>query len=339
MDKRETDAREKHMLSTHFTRATRLFVFSVLMCACAAQTRYKGVPVAQLTDEQLVEEVASAAEGLGVTVQRTAYLMAIRPEPAYVLTSSTTTFTGAMNATYNAYSMPVGYGVATQGQLSGTVTGTANTQYQYTDVNAAARLGNVIATAISQRREANYRKRGQEAWQEYQARVMARRSESERLIASFFTANPDLQNRRMLVAAVAPWVASQGTTSPQETLERTKAMISALPRGRGLSGAWYGMFSQTTKTDQGEVFAFSQFVKLTLVEENGRVTGSGMLGSGELIELSGQLAGQQLSAGVANTTSAINVSLTAVAANTQITGEFTGSGAGQRLTGTFVLLR
>lgn len=327
------------MLNARVGRTSLLFVSIVALAGCAAQTRYKGIPVAQLTDEQLVEEIASAAEGLGVTIQRTNYLMAVRPEPAYVLTSASTAFSGTVNATYSQYSMPAGYGVATRGQLNGTVGGIANTQYQYTDVNAGARLGNAIATAMSQRRQANYRKRGLDVWREYEARVVGRRRESESLISNFFSANPDLQQRRMLVAAVAPWAASESARTPEQTLERTKNIIASLPRGSGLTGAWYGMFSQTSKTDQGEIFAFSQFVRLDLTEQNARVTGKGMLGSGELIEMSGTITGQQLSAAVANTTSAINVTLTAVVANSQITGEFTGFGAGQRITGTFALLR
>jgi hypothetical protein len=206
-------------------------------------------------------------------------------------------------------------------------------------VNAAARLGNAIAVAISQAREAAYRRRGQEVWTEYQTRVEARRLQTEQLISNFFTANPSLQNRRMLVAAVAPWAASEAESDPAMTLMRSKEIIDGLTRGEGATGSWYGMFSQTTQTQQGETFSFSEFVKLDLVEENGKVTGSGVLGSGEVIEMSGSVAGAQMSAAVANTTSAINVTLTAVAAPSQITGEFRGSGAGQRMTGTFVLLR
>src|SRR5439155_5311152 len=109
--------------------------------------------VTALSDEELVAELLSAAKGYGIQLNRGMYLMAVRPEPAYVLTSSTTTFTGSVNATYNAYAMPVGYGVALSGSSSGTVSGTAVTQYQYTDANAAARLGNSIASASGRARQ------------------------------------------------------------------------------------------------------------------------------------------------------------------------------------------
>jgi hypothetical protein len=321
-------------------RSWAVLIWTVCFTGCAtATTTYRGVPATHLSDEQLVEELVSAAQGLGVTLNRTMYLMAARPEPAYVLTSSTSTFAGTMNATYNAYSMPVGYGVATRGSMQGTITGTTATRYQYTDVNATARLGNAVAVAISQAREAAYRRRGQEVLTEYQARVQTRRFETEQLISSFFAAKPELQNKRMLVAAVAPWAAAEGEADPRKTLMRTSDIIAGLSRGEGASGSWYGMFSQTTRTENGETFSFSEFVRLDLHERDGQVRGSGMLGSGEIIELSGTISGSEMSAAVANTTSAINVTLAAVTTPSQITGEFKGSGAGQRMSGTFVLLR
>jgi hypothetical protein len=69
------------------------------------------------------------------------------------------------------------------------------------------------------------------------------------------------------------------------------------------------------------------------------LVGNGTLGTGEVIELNGEVNRQDLTAAVANITSAINVKLTAIAAANQITGSFAGSGTGARLEGTFTLLR
>lgn len=325
------------------TRLTSGWLATLLLLslsACAANTAYSGTPVSQLSDEQLVEELGSVLEGLGVELNRTMYLMAIRPEPAYVLTSSTTTFSGALNATYSAYSMPVGYGSSTYGTIAGSVRGTATTRYQYTDVNAGARLGNTIAMAVSQARRRAYRRRGEEVWAEYQRRVTERRERTEALIQEFFAANPELEDRRMLVAAVAPWVAAEADVSDRGVLERTKGVIENLPRRKGVAGRWYGVFAQTTTNEEGESFAFSEFVKVDLSEgEDGGVEGDGILGSGEELQISGEVDGQELSGSVANTTSGINVTLSAIAAETQITGEFSGYGAGQTLSGTVLLLR
>jgi hypothetical protein len=235
--------------------------------------------------------------------------------------------------------MPIGYGASTYGNVTGSVYGRSSTQYQYTDVNAGARLANVIATAISQAQEAAYRKRGQEVWTEFQRRVEARRAHTEQLIQEFFSTHPDLMSRRLLVTAVAPWAAAEGYTDGRQTLERSREIIEGLARGPGLSGTWYGVLSQTTQTDRGQEVAFNQFLRLDLVEDDGKLGGKGMLGSGEVIELNGRVNGQQITGVVANTSSAINVSFAGIAASSQITAEYAGSGAGQRLIGTVALLR
>lgn len=311
-----------------------------LAASCAANTPYRGVPVADLSDDELITELQAAVQGFGIQLNRTMYLMAVRPEPAYVLTSSTTTFTGSASATYNAYAMPVGYGVAVTGTTSGVVSGVANTQYRYTDVNATARLGNSIAVAISRSRQSAYRRRALDILAEYDRRVAARRQETQFVIDSFFASNQDLQPRRQLVAAVAPWAAaSSDATNGRTILSETKKIIDGLPRGEGLAGRWYGTFAQTSTSPQGETIAFSQFVRLDLRQRGDSLLGSGALGTGEVVELNGVLHDSRITAMVANTTSAINVSLSALAAPTQITGSFAGSGTGQTIQGTFTLLR
>lgn len=54
-----------------------------LYSSCAANTTYRGLPVSSLTDDQLLAELQSAATGFGIQFDRTMYLMAVRPEPAY----------------------------------------------------------------------------------------------------------------------------------------------------------------------------------------------------------------------------------------------------------------
>ncbi len=309
------------------------------MISCAAPTLHGNLQISALSDFQLIEELTSALTGVGVTTDRAAYLMAIRPEPAYVLTSSSTVFSGTVNTTFNAYAMPVGYGAAVYGSTQGTVTGVASTQYRYADVNATARLANSIAQSIYQAKQKKCRQRAEAVWQEYQGRAARRRQEMELLITSFFDSHPELNSRRMLVAAIAPWVAAEGASDPRNTLEKAGQLATSLRRGEGVTGPWYGMFSQTSRLDNGETVGFSQFVRLELSQIGNHITGKGLLGSGEVIELTGQADGARMTAAVANTTSAINVSLSAVAAPSQITGEFAGAGVGQRIAGTVVLLR
>lgn len=330
------------MLSRYSVPFVRVLVLTGLfvLAACAAKTRYSGTPVGELSDIQLVEEFESVLSGLGVEMDRTMYLMAIRPEPAYVLTSSTTTFSGSVRANYNSYSMPVGYGSSTYGSVSGTVTGSASTRYTYTDVNTGAQLGNTIALAISRARQAAYRRRGEEVLDEYERRVTARREETEQVIEEFFASNPEMESRRMLMAAVAPWVAAETDADGIEILERTKDVIDDLSREPGLSGRWYGIFTQTVTDAEDEVYGFTEFLHVDLEEtEDGAVEGTGMLGSGERLEILGELDGSELNASVANVTSGINVVATAITAETQIAGDFAGFGLGQQIDGTVLLLR
>lgn len=316
-----------------------VFALAAASACATARTPYRGIPVASMTDAQLVTELQSAAAGFGLALDKTMYLMAVKPEPAYVLTSSTTNLIGSAHGAYNAFVMPNGYGATLSGTMTGTVNGTAATRYQYTDANAGARLGNAIATAISRSRQEAYRRRGLEVLQEYEHRVTARRLASERLIDEYFHEHPELQDRRPLVAAVAPWAAAEGKTDARAILQRTGEIIATLPRGSGLNGLWYGVFTQTTKSPQGEAFTFSEFVRVSMKQNGTTLTGSGALGSGEHIELDGTVTDHDITANISNTTSAINVKMTALAAPTQIAGSFSGFGAGARMEGTFTLLR
>lgn len=131
-------------------------------------------------------------------------------------------------------------------------------------------------------------------------------------------------------------------SSPRRPEARRVARIVAVALGSCLSACAANtryMFAQTTVVASGETIAFSEFVRLDLMEHGGEVSGGGSLGSGERIELRGTQNGGRLEAAVANVTSAINVELVAIAAESQITGRFAGAGAGQEITGTFVLLR
>ena len=80
-------------------------------------------------------------------------------------------------------------------------------------------------------------------------------------------------------------------------------------------------------------------MRIDMLEADGKLTGKGKLGSGDLVEMNGRTDEQRVTGAVANVTSAINVSFSGIATESQVTAEFEGSGVGQRLTGTVVLLR
>jgi hypothetical protein len=304
---------------------------ALLLAGCAANTPYAGMPVGELSDVELVEELVGSVEGLGESIYKTQLLIATRPDPAYVLTSSQGSFQGQITSDYNFYTMPAGYRVS----------GTATTQYQYADANAGARLGNSIATMISRSREKSYRKRGQEVWEELTARIEDERQRMTTIVEEFFRNNPDLAQRRTLVTVVTPWVAADSpeSASPTEVLESAKGRIEGMERGVGLSGDWFGVLAQTTTLEDGSTVAFNEFLQISIVDDAGELTGRGTLGSGEVVQLQGTVDGTRVTGAVANTTSAINVAVQGVVLADQITLEYEGVGPGQTLTGTAVLLR
>lgn len=154
-------------------------VSSILCLSACVTTPHQGVHVGELSDEQLIAELDAAARGVGVAINRVEYLIATRPDPAYVLSSSSTNFFGSFNATTSAYAMPAGY------RTHGSYSGMSHTQYYYTDVNALARSMNGIGQAIVKSQRVAYEKRGLEVLAEIRSRTAIRRAEMENLLREF----------------------------------------------------------------------------------------------------------------------------------------------------------
>jgi hypothetical protein len=94
--------------------------------------------------------------------------------------------------------------------------------------------------------------------------------------------------------------------SPREALEEAKKIILTLGRGEGMTGNWYGVFSQTSTLDNGQTVSFNQFSRVDLQQKANIVTGKGEIGTGEQLEISGRVENGQFEGIVANSTSAIN---------------------------------
>ena len=89
------------------TTAARLCVALVALCSVGCSTTpYYAVEVSKLTDQQLVDEFAATAQGVGRQVNKAELLIATKPDPLYVLSSSTTTFFGTSNASFSGYAVP-----------------------------------------------------------------------------------------------------------------------------------------------------------------------------------------------------------------------------------------
>jgi hypothetical protein len=311
----------------------------LLLSACIT-TPYRDISVSQLTDTQLVEELTACAAGLGESINRAQYLMATKPDPAYFLSSSTTNYFGTYTANISAYAMPVGYGYQAYGRAYGSYSGTGYTQYYYTDANAFARSMHNLGAAIAQAQAASYRARGLEVFAELQGRIARRSAETQILISEFFRENPGLEPRKKLIGAILPWVVSKGAQlSPREALEEATKIILTLGRGEGMTGNWYGVFSQTSTLDNGQTVSFNQFSRVDLQQKANIVTGKGEIGTGEQLEISGRVENGRFEGIVANITSAINSRLSGIVADEQVVVEFSGAGVGHRVQGDTVLFR
>jgi len=314
------------------------FSLPFLLIGCAS-TPYKDVPVAKLTDQQLVDELAAASEGVGRQLNKAAYLMATRPDPFYVLSSSTTNYTGTADVSFSAYAVPQGRGYAYTGTGYGTYSGSAQTRYYYTDVNAFARLASDLGAAIASARAEANRVRGQEVLAELQTRAETRRTATQSSIDSWFAARSGEQLDKALVTAVLAWVPAGNAASTSDQLDKARAIIKSMERGPGLGGDWYGVFAQLSKLPDGRQYTINNFVRARFVQQGDQITGGGDLGTGERVEVEGRANGNQLAGTITNRGANMLMSASGLAESNRITLEYRGGSAQIQGEGKVILFR
>lgn len=309
-----------------------------LLAACAT-TKHANTPVTELTDVQLVEELASVGHQLGVKVDAASYLLAIRPEPAYVLASSTSFTHGTYSGT-SVYTMPSGYSRNIYGSHTGTFSGTTTTNYQYYDANATARAANNLAIAINQAQIQANIERGKEVIVELQRRQRERQAETQAVIEKFFNDYPEMRDEQPLLAAILPWVSAENPEkAPYDKLEEARNIALSNPREEGLTGRWFGVFSQQIKDNSGEQYNVNSFFVIGLGEADGKIAGKGVAGNGGRIELYGTRSGHKIEAVIVNKDAGVNSAMEATASPEQISGSYKGSGRGLTWRGDFAMYR
>jgi len=91
------------------TNFGRVFFISLLIigffvgCSINKETKHGNIPVPNLSDEQLIQELESIHASLGIKFNKAEFLIAMKPDPAYVLTSSYTTFSGMYSVNMTTY--------------------------------------------------------------------------------------------------------------------------------------------------------------------------------------------------------------------------------------------
>jgi hypothetical protein len=297
----------------------------LLLVGCATATPYAGKNVTSLSDSELAAEYEAAAKGLNVSVEVGAIVAALKPDPSYVMTSSTNFYGGA---TFVSTSYA-------------TIRGTAQTTSTYYDQNTTARLVASIGQAIASIRAAAYRRRMIEIQAEVRRRIRSRHARVEDVLGEFFSEHPGMAGRRALVAAALPWITAQNPgRSPREVLEKTRAAILGMNRGPGLGGQWLGALVQVNRLPSGERSAFTSFIQVQAKQDGDVLQCAGLLGNGNKILAKGTIhGGGEVSGTVYNLTVGLESSFKGHYSDTRMDLDFESVRSNVPFTGRVVMLR
>lgn len=312
-------------------KTNRWMVALLLLTVSCATTRYGNIPAPQLTDNQLVEDLYSVYSQLGIVQQRISFLMAIRPTPSYVLRGSTIS-----TATGSAY--------ISGNNIYGSASGMSQSTYWLEDQTALARGVNTLVTITQQINHEMLENRRvvleAEAWR----RINDKEYNNKRIVDNFFAKNPDLKNEMLLVGCVAPWVqALNPNVDLENLLPRVAVGVREVLKKRSTntdhSGFWFGLFSETITLADGQKVEWADYLSVQLVEKDGKVTGRGMLYTGQSFEFDGELKDGKLVGKVVNKAQAWDAHFALDSSLTQISGQYYGSGQQQTYVGTVTMIR
>ncbi len=288
------------------------------------------------SDEALVRRLSEIGGQINARVNTGQLLMALRPDPAYVVTSSTSFF-GHLSGTASIYRMPRGYTAS----FAGTLLASGTTTYSYYDVNSFSRSLNSLGILINQISIQRKQREFQALLAEIQNRVRIRRQRVEAKVRNFFTSNPELRGKEDVFSAALPWVLSKKPDlSVREALNAARDVVLEVERRGDLSGRWYGVFSQESILDSGQKANLSSFVIVDLVQgDDGKVQGQGTLGTGDLVVVAGEVSEGAFTGRLENITSGYHTVLSAAIGGDRLEADFEGTAAGQTYTGRAVLVR
>jgi len=205
------------------TRAGLKVLLAALLLGAAvgcASSQHAGTKVSQLTDEQLLAEIASVDRALGTTQTRSEELLALDTDPRIVVTGATTTFDGSFNARYNAGN----------NSLYGNFSGNAYTTYHSYDANTWARAGKGLGLLINNLQNQQLEGRRRSVLAELQRRRKAR-EDAAAVAARFFAAHPEMAEQRDLFIACL-YASGTELTLTLPWLQRAGAAFQSLPPNR-----------------------------------------------------------------------------------------------------------
>jgi len=210
---------------------------ALLLTGGCATTQYEQVEVSKLTDQQLVEELASVERELGIESDSRGALLSIDTSPRPVVTSAITTYSGNFNAQNNNANR----------NLYGSFNGSGYTTYQYADPNAGPRFVQTLALIINASNSAKLESRRKAVLTEISRRHDAREN-MERVTGEFLTAHPEIAaNKDLLIACLL--ITQTRTNDTLEQLQQAAEIMHELPSNRwigwveahGIPGYPYGV--------------------------------------------------------------------------------------------------
>lgn len=205
-------------------------VFAAALSGCVS-TPFKGVPAAALTDDQLITELSSVYQQLGMSTASLSQLRVMMPAPDIRVTANsfTTMYLNTQVFGDTAYT---------------TGTATTRTTYSAYDANDINRSMNQIAQNIQLARINELSGRRFQVEAEARRRVEVRRRQEAELASAlqrFFAEHPSLRTETDLLQAILPW---EQRVSYRDTLERLGFEAETVLAGRAsgtMAGRWYGV--------------------------------------------------------------------------------------------------
>lgn len=210
-------------------------VLAAALSGCVS-TPFKGIPAAALTDDQLITELSSVYQQLGMSTASLSQLRLMMPAPDIRVRANSFT---------NIYlnTQVVGDTAYTTG------TATTTTTYSAYDANDINRSMNQIAQNIQLARMNELNGRRFQLDFEARRRVERHRQQEMELasaLQNFFSEHPSLRTETDLLQRILPW--EEGATY-RDTLQRlgfeAETVLAARASGT-MTGRWYGVLQIPT---------------------------------------------------------------------------------------------
>lgn len=140
--------------------------------------------------------------------------------------------------------------------------------------------------------------------------------------------------------SVLPWGDARMDRIPASTVPRQAKTIAMAPRrAEGLSGDWLGVLSQESTRSDGIPVSLDQFFRVSLEQVGTTITGSGEIGTGERLTISGTVEKGHSQGIIENVTYGVASPFVGTVSDEEIVVQFTRGGRAEGVQGVATLYR